>query len=155
MIFPSGLSGFCLLRLVQVQYICPIKQNTMGCVQRRSLCSNENLCFPGPPSVPGQLSTTIRSVELPCPNYCMKYQDGKPQPKWISKWCRQHPKCPCEHPKKLADGPIWTHIPYYKPVIHSDPFGSGPWSIMLDLSLARSFPGSTKSNLKEKKPGTT
>ena len=47
-------------------YMCPIKQNTMGRVQRRSLVFKRKMCFPGPPSVPGQLPTTIRSFGLNC-----------------------------------------------------------------------------------------
>jgi hypothetical protein len=43
-----------------------IKQNTMGRVQRRSLVFKRKMCFPGPPSVPGQLPTTIRSFGLNC-----------------------------------------------------------------------------------------
>lgn len=112
---------------------CP---KTFSSVQTKNVFSGSSKC-----SRSASHNHQIFWLELP----------WKPQPKWISKWCRQHPKCPCEHQKSWQMepyGPIWTHSPYYKPVIHSDPFG--PWSIMLDLSLARSFPGSTKSNLKKK-----
>ena len=88
-------------------YMCPIKQNTMGRVQRRSLVFKRKMCFPGPPSVPGQLPTTIRSFGLNC--------HGNPNQSGSANGVGSIPSA-LVNIKKAGR---WSHMDPYGPIVHT------------------------------------
>lgn len=125
-------------------YMCPIKQNTMGRVQRRSLVFKRKMCFPGPPSVPGQLPTTIRSFGLNC--------HGNPNQSGSANGVGSIPSA-LVNIKKAGR---WSHMDPQSILQTSHPFGS----IRSMVHHARSKPRQKLSWInqkqsQEKKPGTT